>query len=258
MTELRAGATGRIRALRILAVVMAVSAIGFGLFTLVLGIVNPAQEPHAFHNAVVASLLLILSAPPVVAIAWAPERPIRPLVILAVVAVAALATMAVSLTLDPFTLPFVLLIGVLWALVPSRSGALPEGRPSLILLALSLATAVVLVPYALEQAGLQRTDHASEHAAFFHWVEMSFYATGIPLLGVLAAVRPVAYRPAAWASGVALAVMGVASLMFPQHASALPAPWGLAAVVAGVLYIILAWAEARRITSSPEDAWTVV
>src|SRR5687767_12080983 len=101
---------------------MAVSAIAFGLFTAVFGIVSPAQEPHAFHNVVVGSLLIVLSAPPVVAVALAPERPIRPLVVLAVVGVAALATMALSLTIDPFTLPFVILVGVLWALTPSRSG----------------------------------------------------------------------------------------------------------------------------------------
>jgi hypothetical protein len=244
MTAPRAGSGGRVRALRVLAIVMAVSAIGFGLFTLVFGILSPAQEPHAFHNAVVAALLIVLAAPPVVAVARAPERATRPLVILTVVGAAALATMAISLTVDPFTLPFVVLTGVLWALVPTRAGAIGDGRPSVLLLVLSLATAILLVPYALEQAGLQRTDHASEHAAFFHWVEMSFYATAIPLLGLLAAVRPAAYWPAGLAAGVALVVMGVASVLFPAQASALPAPWGWAVLAGGMVFIAVAWVEA--------------
>jgi hypothetical protein len=42
---------------------MAISAIVFGLFTIVFGIFGPDQEVHAFHNAPVASLLLVLSAP---------------------------------------------------------------------------------------------------------------------------------------------------------------------------------------------------
>jgi hypothetical protein len=246
MTDRPPAFGGRLLAVRILAAVMAVSAIGFGLFTAIFGIVNPAQEPHAFHNAVVASLLIVLSAPPVIAIARSPERAIRPLVILAVVGVAALATMAVALTPDPFTLPFVVLVGVLWALVPARSGAFPEGRPSMPLLALAVVGLLAAAPYALEQAGLQRSDHASEHAAFFHWVEMAFYATAIPLLALLAALRPRAYRAAAWASAVALAILGAASLAFPTYASAVPAPWSWAALAGTIPFLIVVEIEVRR------------
>ena len=62
-----------------------------------------------------------------VAVARAPERAIRPLVILAALAVAGLAAMALALTPDPFILPVLVLIGVLWLLAPSREGALPPG-----------------------------------------------------------------------------------------------------------------------------------
>ena len=53
---------------------MAVSAVGFGVVTVVVGILVPAQAPHAFHNVIVASLLLIVSAPPVIAVARARQR----------------------------------------------------------------------------------------------------------------------------------------------------------------------------------------
>jgi hypothetical protein len=244
--------SGRLTAMRVLAVVMAVGAIGFGLFTAVFGIVNPAQEPHAFHNVVVASLLIVLSAPPVIAVAIAPDRAIRPLVILAAVAIAALVTMAISITLDPFTLPFVVLIGVLWALAPNRDGAVPPGRPSLVLGVLVVMAVVPLVVYGIGQAQLQRTDHTSEHAAFYHWVETSFYAIAVLLLGALAALRPAAYRMAGWMAGVALAVIGIGAVLLPGYASALPAPWGWAALAGGAAVIAALEWELRRSTTSEQ------
>ena len=137
----------------IIAWLLAVSGVAFGLFTIVFGIVGPDQEIHAVHNAVVASLLLVLTAPPMIAVARAPERAIRPLVILGALAIAGLAAMALALTPDPFILPVLILIGVLWWLAPSRDGAIPEGRASLAMGALVLAGAVLLVPYAIEPRG---------------------------------------------------------------------------------------------------------
>jgi len=237
---------GRLRAIRVIAALMAVSAIGFGVITAVVGIVVPSQAPHAFHNVIVASLLLIVSAPHAIQVSRSPHAAIRPLVVLAAIGVAGLATMAVALTLDPFTLPFVVLVGVLWALLPDRSRPIPSGRPSPILLVLVVAGAIPLTVYALDQAGLQRVDHASEHAAFFHWVETSFYAAGIVLLGLLAAVRPTSFRSAAWGAGAALAVMGTGSLVLAGYASALPSPWSWAALVGGSLFVAFAEWEVRR------------
>jgi len=148
----------RLTAMRVIAWIMAASAVAFGLFTIVFGIVSPEQEIHAIHNVVVASLLIVLSAPPAVAVARAPDRSIRPLAMLGTVAIASLATMALSLTLDPFTLPFALLVGVLWAIVPSREGAVPAGRPSWLMLVMVVLAAVPLVLYALSQAELHRPD----------------------------------------------------------------------------------------------------
>jgi len=237
----------RLTAMRVIAAIMAVSAVAFGLFTIVFGLVGPEQEIHAVHNAVVASLLLVLSAPPVIAIVRSPERALRPLVILAAVAIAGLGTMVASLTLDPFTLPFVVLIGVLWAIVPSRDGALPlVGRPSPIALALLAVAVVPLVNYALGQAELQRTDQASAHAAFFHWVEASFYAVAVVLLGLLGALWPGEFRMATWCAGVALAILGAASVLLGQHASAIGAPWSWAALVGGIAFLVAGEWEARR------------
>ena len=241
----------RLTAMRVIAWLLTASGVAFGLFTIVFGLVGPDQAIHAVHNAVVASLLIVLTAPPMVAVARAPERAIRPLVILAALAVAGLAAMALALTPDPFILPVLVLIGVLWLLAPSRDGALPPGRPSLVMLAFVLAGAVLLVPYAIDNAGLQRTDHTSDHAAFFHWVETSFTAAGIVLVGLVAALRPRAFRMATWCAGLTLAILGAASVLFGQHASALAAPWSWAALAGGLAFIALGEWEARRPSRDP-------
>ena len=237
--------------MRVIAWILAVSGVAFGLFTIVFGIVGPDQEIHAVHNAVVASLLIVLTAPPMVAVARAPERAIRPLVILVALAVAGLAAMALALTPDPFILPVLVMIGVLWLLAPSRDGALPPGRPSLVMAAFVLAGAVLLVPYAIDNAGLQRTDHTSDHAAFFHWVETSFTAAGIVLVGLATALRPHAFRMATWCAGLAVAILGAASVLFGQHASALASPWSWAALAGGLAFIGVGEWEARRLSRDP-------
>ena len=248
MTEAQPRPSRRLTAMRVLAIVMAVSAIGFGLFTAVFGIVNPAQEPHAFHNVVVASLLIVLSAPPVIAIALAPERAIRPLVILAAVAVAGLATMALSLTLDPFTLPFVVLIGVLWALAPDprrRRAARPaEPDPRR--------------PGARRRRAAHRVCARPGRAAAYRPHER---ARGVLPLGrdlVLRHRRPAARRAGGAAAG-RLPAGGVDGRRRPRAhrhrcrpasgvASALPSPWGWAALVGGAVFVAAAEWERRRTT----------
>ena len=236
----------RVTSVRVIAGIMAASAIAFGLLTAVFGIVSPEQEVHAFHNAVVASLLLVLSAPPALAVAQSAAQPTRPLVVLAALSAAALASMALSRALDPFTLPFVVLTGILWVLRPGREALLPAGRPSAILLLLVLAAAVPLLDYALRQSEFQRIDTVSSHDAFFHWVEMSFYALAVPMLGFLAALRPAAHRLAAWTAGVGIAVLGAGSLALGTYASALGTQSAWAALVGGVVFIVVAEWEAGR------------
>lgn len=243
---------GRRTVFRVVAVIMAVSAVAFGLFTAVFGIISDAQRIHAFHNVVVASLLLILSAPPAIAAARAPERAAPHVAHLVALGLAALATMALALKFDVFTLPFVAAIAVLAPLRVPREPTLGPGRPSPVLAVLVAAAAIPLVAYALRQAELQRLDTTSQHAEFNHWVETSFYAVAILLLGVLVALRPARLRPSAWTAGLALAVLGGASLLLPSYASALDSPWAWAALAGGVVFVAAAEWETRR-TGDRED-----
>jgi hypothetical protein len=237
---------GRPRAFRIIAAVLAVSGVAFGLLTAVGSLLSEEEKIHGYHNLVVGGLLAVLTAPPLIAAWRTPEGSARPLMHLAVLSIAGLITMALALEVDFFTLPVIVLIGVLWVLRPTRERPFPPGRVSPILLLLVLAAAVPLVAYALGQAELQRVDSFSEHAERFHWVETSFYAIAILLLGLLAAMRPAAYRLSAWTAALALAIIGVASLALHGYPSALEVGWAWAAVVGSALFVGVAEWERRR------------
>jgi hypothetical protein len=238
--------TTRRTAFRVISIVMAVSGAAFGLFTAVFGIIDENQKIHAFHNTVVATLLLVLSAPAAFAAFRGPERSIRPLVHLALVGTAGLITMALSLTLDPFTVPFVVLVGVLWAIQPTREHPILVGRPSPILLVMVLAAATPLIAYAIGQAELQRIDTSSEHAEFYHWVETSFLAVAVLLLGLLAALRPDAFRPSAWSAGAGMAILGGASLALNDYPSAFDTAWAWAALGGSLVFLTVVEWETRR------------
>lgn len=229
----------RFKATRVIAGFMAGSAVLFGIFTAVFGIVAESQVIHAFHNVVVASLLLVLSAPPALAIARRPDQSDAPLITLTVLSAAALTTMAASLTIDPFTLPFVVFTGVLWTVRPSAERAPHDERPSWGLVFLVMAGAVPLIVYGLGQAELQRTLAGDEHGQFFHWVEASFYATGILFLGALSALRPRTQRMAGFSAGLGMSVFGLAALLLGGYVSAVSAPWAWLATVGGAAFILL-------------------
>ena len=243
-------------AFRVIAWIMAVSAIAFGIVTAGTGIVVEDMKIHTFHNVLVASLLLVISAPAALVAARHAAHPVPALIQLAAIGVAGLATMALSLTLDPFTLPFIVLGGVLWVLWlrrPERD-PFPRERASVVLLVLVLAAAAPLTMWALDNAELQRIDDLSEHAELFHWVETSLFAVVVLLLGLLAAIRPVAFRMSAWSAGVGLAVVGGASLALRGYPSALRAPWSAIALAGGIVFVVVAEWQAARAPASPVQA----
>jgi hypothetical protein len=241
-------------AFRVIATIMGISGAAFGAFTVIFGIVSEDQRIHAFHNSVVATLLLVLSALPALLAARDPDSSTGPLMQLTMVGVAGLATMVIALTIDPFTLPFIALVGVLWILRPSRDPVIPPGRASPFLVLLVAGAAIPLFVYAFGQAELQRLDQTSEHAELYHWIETSFYAAAIPLVALLAALRPVAHRLSAWSAGIAVAVLGEASLALPSYASALDTSWAWAALGGGIAFVGVAEWERRRLGPARPEA----
>ena len=119
------------------------------------------------------------------------------------------------------------------------------------MLAVVIGVALVLVPYGLDNAALQRSDTSSEHARFFHWVESAFHAAGILVLGAFAAWRPAGYRIATWCAGIGLAILGAASVLFPGFASALASQSSWLALAGGLAFIAVGEWERRRSVPPP-------
>jgi hypothetical protein len=241
----------RYTAFRVIAWIMAIAAIGFGIVNAGTLFVQD-MEIHRFHLTVIAVLLLAISAPAAIRVARHADDPLPGLMQLAVIAVAGLATMALSLTVDFYTVPFIVLGAVLWILWLRRPARppFPRERPGIAPLVLVAAGAVPLVLWSLDNARLQRIDEVSEHAEQLHWVEVSFFALAVLLLGLVGALRPRAFRMSARSAGISLAIAGAASLALSHYASALLAPWGAIALAGGIVFVLAAEWEARRRTAS--------
>ena len=115
-----AAIVSRTTAMRVIAWLLIGTATAFSLFTVVFAFVGLNQDIHAVHNVVVTSLIMVLTVPPLVVVARRPEESGAEPLILAALTVAGVVAMAVSLAPDPFTLPVLVLIAVLWFLAPTR------------------------------------------------------------------------------------------------------------------------------------------
>jgi hypothetical protein len=144
-------------------------------------------------------------------------------------------------------LGFALLTAVLGWLHPAREGVLERGRPSVPLLALALIAAVPLTTYAVDMAELQRTGLPSDpHVMERHWSTMAALALSIWLVAGLAALRTTGWRIPAWSAGLAAAVLGLASIVFPAYPGSVGTTWGTAALLGGVVFVSLAeWTHRR-------------
>lgn len=132
-----------------------------------------------------------------------------------------------------------LVLGILTAVLhPAGRRLLPKfERLNVPMLGLGLVAAVPLIIYAIAQIGLQRLGVPNDtHAEFGHWVVMAGYAVAIPLLALLAALRPSGWRVPAWSAGILAILFGLASLVM-NGASAIEPLWGAAAILWGILFI---------------------
>jgi hypothetical protein len=116
-----------------------------------------------------------------------------------------------------------------------------------VMLALVIIAAVPLIAFAAVNIGLQRTA-ISDHAAQGHYGYMaafSFTAIGV---GLLASLRPDGWRVSAWVAGLLPALLGIASVVYPDADSSLSMVWALASIAWGIVFVAVA--ELARSRSS--------
>lgn len=141
-------------------------------------------------------------------------------------------------------------LGILLALHPARNEFV--GKPVAVsrpLFVVSVLAAVPLTVYSLEMGadarGLTGPPHHVQRLS-----TMAALAVAIVLVSFLAALRTHGWRIPAWSAGAAAAVLGLASVRFPNDPGAVGRAWGALALAGGVLFIGVAEWEARRAVSS--------
>ena len=168
----------------------------------------------------------------------------------------ALVGQAIAVTLSrdgPFLLflfGFAVLTAILGWLHPAREQVIERGPPSVPLLVLAIAAAIPLTMYALDMTELQRTGVPTDtHVAERHWSTMAALALSIWLVAAQAGLRTPGWRIPAWSAGLAAAVFGVASMVFPAYPGSVGTTWGLVALLGGAVFIALAEWTYRRESS---------
>lgn len=173
------------------------------------------------------------------------------------VGIAALAvTMGLIREIDPATLVVALFILAGGLLHPARDALRefgPWDGPSLMVGAVAAAP---LVWYALSESALHRAAPTGDpHLELAHYAGTTAVALGIAGLAVLSASRRPGHRVVTTSAATGLAVLGVASLVWPDLESSFGVAGGIAALVAAVAVAAIGF---RRTDSPPTGGRTAV
>jgi hypothetical protein len=118
-------------------------------------------------------------------------------------------------------------------------------RINWVMLALVIIAAVPLLAFASTNIGLQEA-LTNDHAVLGHYGFMAAFCFTVIGVGLLASLRPDGWRLSAWVAGLLPALLGLASLMFPDLDSSLSLIWAVAAIAWGAAFI-----AAAQLTQDP-------
>lgn len=123
-------------------------------------------------------------------------------------------------------------------------------RVNTLLLVLIVVAAVPLLVFAAGQVDAQTSDHAAhdhdggadaeEHQAHVekgHYMLMAAFSFVVVGAGLVSSLRPPGWLLPAAFTGVAAGVYGLASVVYPEHASSAGTTWGLVALLWGVVFV---------------------
>ncbi|HEX6222645.1 MAG TPA: hypothetical protein VF115_16265 [Acidimicrobiia bacterium] len=115
------------------------------------------------------------------------------------------------------------------------------------LLVLTVALAVPVMFYVFDHVGLQASGVATDpHWEGSHYQFVAELGLHLILLGIVTSSVFTGRRITAWMTGLAAAVMGSASVVFPDQTSSLGIGWGLALAVWGLVFIAISESEGRK------------
>lgn len=250
-SEVRISRARRIAFVACVGVVTTTLGIGlFGLTTLVLGWFEGDNGPAIpVTDLGYGALVGILITAGLLVQLRAPERKIAG-VQQATLGVLALLITAPLAADDQNVVPgliFLAAVGIVVALHPARREFLRPGRGfSPALAGVAGLGAIPLIGYALSMAA-----QARELAGPPHHVQrlttMASMAIAVVLTGLLSAFQTRGWKITAWCTGAAAVVFGLASVVFPNYRGSEGRGWGALAIGGGLLFIVLAEWQARRL-----------
>jgi hypothetical protein len=205
------------------------------------------EADHRFHQVTGQGLLLsavwLAGLVPLLIAGWRGRTPSTATALHAwAVALAALVAgvLAPGAGALPVAIVTCVSTGLLWLALPVR----PRLRPLAadldpLITPVVLLTSSLLVPFVLGQVGRQNQVH-DEHAQLAHYFDMAWVSLALVLLGLLAALSPVARRLALWTT-VGTAVVGASRLAFTANTT-----WSLLALLLGILGTAVVLVRPRR------------
>ena len=241
------------KAYRIAAVIAAlvVGLAMFGLLSLVGGLAEQPEERamHSVHDVAwgaIAGLFLTVG--------WlmSLKDPARRVAILQVQVLVTVLFVLVSLIsgelINPFTLAIVVLVGITIDLHPARGSVTDFGDSfSPVLAALSLIGLILFAKFGWDQMDAQRAaGNGDEHGEELHYATMALFAFGVPLAGLIVSRMRSGWRQAGWLVGLAMALLGLVSVLYENKVGALESPWSIAALVGGIVFIAAVEMEYRK------------
>jgi uncharacterized cupredoxin-like copper-binding protein len=122
-------------------------------------------------------------------------------------------------------------------------------RANWLMLALVAIASVPLLAFASSNIGLQG-NVLDDHARMGHYGFMAAFSFSVIGVGLLASLWPDGWRLTAWVAGLLPALLGLASVMYPDASSSLGLVWALAAIAWGATFV--AAAELTQGAESPK------
>ena len=184
---------------------------------------------------------------------WRPRQ--NPLLIqlMASVIIGAIVTV---LPFEPSLLFVIVMLTLVVVTYPNPRALLDfshEGPISRPLLALSLATAILLVPYIVRLTLWQFQGVGGEHTTANQWISDVEHALFLLLATIWTTTRRPGWRTLGILTGVVFLYLGVAALTLPGYAGSWGIMGGILALIGGLLYLIVTIREARQEMRSPAE-----
>jgi VanZ family protein len=207
-------------------------------------------EIHRWHDAMWGVLNALLVGGTLLALIWRGHR--RPL-LAQFFALAMIISSIAFIAFDPTHffeyIPLALLVIFLVAYPALRTllSLAPEGRISILLLALGILAAVMLAPDVYRNIVLQIYDRTSKHGQYMHWLLSAVTDILLVVAGLLTSTKRPGWKALGVITGIAFLYAGAAAVTVPFHPGSWGTIGGVISILGGINFLVATFYEARRV-----------